>query len=105
MRVDRVSQLLEMERHLSTRPGPAWMVGVLDIPLYGSTAYLSLGDLSRGVRLGDFFDYCLNGGPMRRQLPAALSKFSGGETGRLVAVTPHVVARYAKLIDDRENSR
>ncbi len=104
MRVDRVSQLLEMERLLSVSPGPSWMVGVLDIPLYGYTPYLSLGDLSRGVRLGEFFEYALNGGPTRRQLPVALAKFSGGETGRVVAAMPHVVARYAKLIDDRERA-
>lgn len=84
MRVDRLNHLVDAERRLERSPAPSWMIGVLDIPLYGYSAYLTLGDPSRGVRLGDFMTYIRN----------------RGESGRLISATPHTVARYARFLDD-----
>jgi hypothetical protein len=62
------------------------MIGVLDIPLYGYTRALSIPDKHLGgVTLGHFFDYLMK----------------GGERGRVVSATPHTIARYARLLDDR----
>ena len=67
------------------QPRPGWMIGVLDIPLYGYTRALSLPSPRHGgVTLGDFFGYILK----------------GGEAGRIVSATPHTIARYARLRQD-----
>jgi len=84
MRVDRLNHLVDAERRLERSPAPSWMIGVLDIPLYGYSTYLTLGDPSRGLRLGDFMTYIQN----------------RGESGRLISATPHTIARYARMLDD-----
>lgn len=85
MRVDRLNHLIDAERRLEQSPAPSWMIGVLDIPLYGYSTYLTLTEPRRGVRLGDFFTYIRN----------------RGESGRLVSATPHTIARYARLLGDQ----
>ena len=67
------------------QPRPGWMIGVLDIPLYGYTRALSIPSPRHGgVTLGDFFGYILK----------------GGEAGRVDSATPHTIARYARLCQD-----
>lgn len=97
MRIDRVTQLLDMELRLAESPGPAWMIGALDIPLYGYSQYMALGDPTNGVRLGDFFAYIMNGSRMKG-LAGSGQVSKGGESGRLVSATPHTIARFAKMI-------
>jgi len=68
------------ERRL-LRGGPGWLAGTIDSPLWALSGEI----LERGSRLYEI-----------AELAAA-----GGRSGRLVNVTPNVVARYARLLDDR----
>lgn len=84
------ADLAHAERKL-LRAGPGWLAGTIDSPLW----VLSGETLERGSEL-----YSI----------AHLAS-SGGRSGRLVNVTPNVIARYARvleergLLSDREKSR
>jgi len=86
-RIDTAEDLADMERRLAERRRPSWILGVLDIPIYGYSNYLSLGDpfKERGG-LGPFYAY------IRK----------GGESGELISATPHTIARYARIIADMD---
>ena len=87
-RVDSPDEMAECERRLAEEGRPGAIVAVLDSPIYAYPVYLSFGDPFNHRRLGEFFDY-LKG---------------GGVTGKLVNATPHVVARYARLLFDAVKS-
>jgi hypothetical protein len=74
------ADLAHAERKL-LRAGPGWLVGTIDSPLWALSGEI----LERGSAL-----YSI------ARLAAA-----GGKSGRLVNVTPNVVARYARLLDER----
>lgn len=79
--VDHLADLITAERRLLKSGAPGWLVGTIDSPLW-----LDSGELfSRGAELFKMTEW-LTG---------------GGSTGRLINVTPAVVARYARLLDDR----
>ncbi len=78
--VASTQDLARAERRLLRR-GPGWLVGTIDSPLWA----LSGEVLQRGSSL-----YAI----------ARLAS-SGGSSGRLVNVTPSVIARYARLLDER----
>jgi len=82
VRVDGPEEMAECERKLTEGGRPGFIIAVLDSPIYAYPVYLSLGDPFHRRRLGEFFEY--------------LSR--GGVTGKLVNATPHVVARYARLL-------
>jgi hypothetical protein len=74
------ADLARAERKL-LRAGPGWLAGTIDSPLWA----LSGETLERGSTL-----YSI------ARLAAA-----GGKSGRLVNVTPNVVARYGRVLDER----
>ncbi len=79
--VDHLADLVTAERRLLRTGAPGWLAGTIDSPLW-----LDSGELfSQGAALFKMTEW-LTG---------------GGSTGRLVNVTPAVVARYARLLDDR----
>jgi hypothetical protein len=84
-RIDVAADLEEMEARLLAAGRPSWIMPVLDIPIYGYSNYLSLGDpfKSRGG-LGQFYAF------MRW----------GGKSGKLISATPHTIARYARVIEN-----
>jgi hypothetical protein len=93
VRVNSVDQLRHQERALTQAGGPAWCIGVIDMPIFASQSYLLMGTSLPALHsaqnypdahLGRFFDYLT----------------SRGETHRLVPATPHTIARYARLLDD-----
>jgi hypothetical protein len=75
------ADLAHAERKLLRADKPGWLVGTIDSPLWA----LSGETLERGSEL-----YSI------ARLAAA-----GGKSGRLVNVTPNVVARYARVLDER----
>jgi hypothetical protein len=77
------ADLAHAERKL-LRGGPGWLAGTIDSPLWALSGEI----LERGSEL-----YSI------ARLAAA-----GGKSGRLVNVTPNVVARYARILSDRESS-
>lgn len=89
LRVREINDISDAERRQAGSGKPGWLIGVLDIPVHAYTRYLSIGrtgeDKLLRPRLGDYFEYLLK----------------GGETGTLIATTPNVIARYARLLDDR----
>jgi hypothetical protein len=78
--VSAPGDLARSERRL-LRDGPGWLAGTIDSPLWALSGEI----LERGSFLYEI-----------AELAAA-----GGRSGRLVNVTPNVVARYARLLDDR----
>jgi hypothetical protein len=78
--VSSPGDLARSERRL-LRHGPGWVAGTIDSPLWALSGEI----LERGSLLYEI---------------AALAA-AGGRSGRLVNVTPNVVARYARLLDDR----
>ena len=76
--VGSTGDVARAERRL--RGGPGWLVGTIDAPLWA----LSGEVLERGPDL----------------LRIAELVAGGGRSGRLVNVTPNVVARYARLLDE-----
>lgn len=84
VRISCVEEMAAQERALAEAGKPGWLLGVLDSPIFGSTPYLSHGDPFGKVRLGELFEYLQE----------------GGATGKMVSVTPHAIARYARLIAD-----
>lgn len=86
-RVDTYADLAEMETQILAKGGPGWILPVLDIPIYGYSNYLSMGDpFKQRGGLGPFYEY------IRR----------GGNSGRLISVTPRTIARYARLIEQTQ---
>lgn len=82
VRVSKPEELAAVERRLAEADRPGWLIGVLDSPIFGYTAYLSHGDPFGKVRLAEFFDYIR----------------TGGVTGRVVSATPRTISRYARLL-------
>jgi hypothetical protein len=76
-----VRDLVRAERRLLRAGRPGWLAGTIDSPLWTLPGEF----LERGV---DLFRIA--------ELAAA-----GGKSGSLVNVTPHVVARYARLLHER----
>lgn len=94
IRVNSVSQMVEMERSNSQNGQPAWLNAVIDTPIFASSSYLLKGksrptadnySLYRGANLGSFFEYIAK----------------GGETHKLISATPHTIYRYAKLLKEK----
>lgn len=79
--VSSVGDVLEAERRLSRAGKPGWLVSTVDGPLWALP--------------GEVWEH---GAELHRI--AALAA-AGGKSGALVNVTPHVVARYARLLDER----
>jgi hypothetical protein len=76
-----VRDLIRAERRLLRAGRPGWLAGTIDAPLWALP--------------GEFLERST--GLFRiAELAAA-----GGSSGRLVNVTPHVVARYARLLDEQ----
>ena len=75
------ADLAQAERKLLRAAKPGWLVGTIDSPLWALPGEI----LERGSGL-----YSI------ARLAAA-----GGKSGRLVNVIPNVVARYARLLDER----
>jgi hypothetical protein len=75
------ADLAHAERRLLRAAKPGWLVGTIDSPLWALSGEI----LARGPAL-----YSI------ARLAAA-----GGKSGRLVNVTPNVVARYARVLDER----
>jgi hypothetical protein len=75
------ADLAHAERKLLRAAKPGWLVGTIDSPLWALSGEI----LERGSGL-----YSI------ARLAAA-----GGKSGRLVNVTPNVVARYARVLDER----
>jgi len=83
VRIDTAADIVDWEKKLVESSKPSWLVPVLDIPIYGYSNYLSLGDpFKHRGGLGQFYALLLQ----------------GGHSGRLVAATPHTIARYARMI-------
>jgi hypothetical protein len=82
--INGVEDLREAERRLLKMRRPGWLVGTLDTCLWAFTGPI----WKRGSALH------------------AIAQFvaQGGDSRRLVNVTPHVVARYARLLEDRRLS-
>lgn len=80
-----VSDVTRAERRLLRAGRPGWLASTVDAPLFAMS-----GEVWRhGSKLHDLV------GLVAR----------GGSSGRLVNVTPHVVARYARLIEDLDRRR
>jgi len=79
--VSRVGDLLEAERRLGAGGQPGWLVSTVDGPLWALP--------------GEVWEH---GAELHRIASLAAA---GGRSGALVNVTPHVVARYARLLDER----
>jgi hypothetical protein len=72
--------LARAERRLLRGGKPGWVASTVDTPLWGMSGEI----LAQGHRLYDLASFAAN----------------GGRSGRLVNTTPHVVARYARLLQD-----
>ncbi len=87
----RVKEFWEMEevmKDLESNNKPGWVLGAVDLPLYGYSPYLSEGHKwGYFVRLNEFFNYV-----NEKQ-----------ESGKVISVTPHVIARYARMINEFSN--
>jgi len=83
VRVSEPAELAEQEKRLVAAGRPGWLIGVLDSPIFGYTAYLSSGDPFGKVRLAEFFNYIR----------------SGGTSGKLISAMPQTISRYAKLLE------
>lgn len=84
VRIDTAADIAAWEKELVETGKPSWLVPVLDIPIYGYSNYLSLGDpFKHRGGLGQFYAFLLH----------------GGESGRLISATPHTIARYARMIE------
>ena len=77
--------LLRAERRLLARGKPGWLVTTIDSPLFALP--------------GEVWEH---GARLHEVVSAAAQ---GGRSGELVNVTPHVVARYARLLADRAPTR
>lgn len=73
--------LARAERRLRRTGGPGWLVGTVDSPLWLLSGEL----LEHGGRIHSL----------------ARLAAGGGRSGELLNVTPRVIARYARLLDDR----
>lgn len=83
VRIDTAADIAAWEEKLVSAGKPSWLVPVLDIPIYGYSNYLSLGDpFKHRGGLGQFYAFLLQ----------------RGQSGKLVSATPHTIARYARLI-------
>lgn len=79
--VSSVGDVQEAERRLSGAGEPGWLVSTVDGPLWALP--------------GEVWEH---GAELHRIASLAAA---GGSSGALVNVTPHVVARYARLLDQR----
>jgi hypothetical protein len=63
------------------------MVGALDSPIHGSPIYLGrpYGGKNPQPRINEYYDYIQK----------------GGATGKVISATPHTIARYARMLDDK----
>jgi hypothetical protein len=74
--------LRRAETKLLRRKKPGWLVGTIDAPLWALSGEI----LRRGPELLSMAEFVA----------------AGGRSGRLVNVTPNVIARYARLLADRD---
>jgi hypothetical protein len=74
------------EKKLAEAGRPGWLVGAIDSPIHGSPIYVGrpFGGNNPQPRINEFYDYVQK----------------GGTTGKVLAATPHTIARYARLIAD-----
>ena len=79
--INGLADLQRAEKRLLSHKRPGWLVGTLDTCLWAFTGPI----WSHGAEL--------------RAMAEFLAR--GGETGRLINVTPHVVARYARLLTEK----
>ena len=77
--------LSHAERRLLRSPGPGWLATTIDSPLFALPGEL----WEHGSRLYE----------------VASTVARGGRSGELINVTPHVIARYARLLSDPAASR
>lgn len=80
--VGSVRDVVAAERRLLRAGKPGWLASTVDSPLFAMSGEV----WSAGARLHEVMDLVAR----------------GGATGRLVNVTPSVVARYARLLHERE---
>ncbi len=78
--LSNAGQLVSAERRLLRSRRPGWLVGVIDSPLWALP--------------GEILQY----GSGLYEIAARV--VGGGKSGRLVNVTPNVIARYARHVDD-----
>lgn len=78
--INTIHDLRTAEKRLLARREPGWLVGTLDSCLWTFTGPI----WRRGAALHAIATYLAG----------------GGDSGRLINVTPHVVARYARLIEE-----
>lgn len=78
-------EMQRLEEALSNERKPGWLIGVLDIPIYGYLTYLPTGrSWGDWVRITEFYDYIQEGARQRNLIPA----------------TPHTIVRYARILQD-----
>lgn len=89
LRTVRPGELEDAENSLYGNGRPGWVLGVLDVPVYGDSAYLGAGDPYRSdhPRLDEFAAWLGKRPPWRGRQ-------------RTVAATPGLVARYARILDE-----
>jgi hypothetical protein len=76
--INTIDDLRVAERRLLARRQPGWLVGTLDSCLWTFTGPI----WQRGAALHQMASYLA----------------AGGDSGRLINVTPRVVARYARIV-------
>ncbi len=71
------------EKRLVEAGRPGWLIGAIDTPIHGCPIYVGrpFGGDRPQPRINDFFDYVAK----------------GGVTGKVISVTPRVVARFARI--------
>jgi hypothetical protein len=78
--VGSAADLARAERRLLRDGRPGWVASTIDTPLWAMSGEV----LAHGHRLEEMAAFAV----------------AGGRSGRLINTTPHVVARYARLLDD-----
>jgi len=79
----RTGEMEDLENRLIEDRKPGWLIGVLDVPLYGYNSYLPVGhQWGYFKRINELYDYLEKGAKERNLVPA----------------TPHTVARYARVL-------
>ena len=84
--VKDTAQMQEVEKKLADAGQPGWLIGVLDSPLYGYGPYVAAGHKwGNFKRITEMYDFLA----------------AGAKDRKLVLATPHTIARYARILDDR----
>jgi hypothetical protein len=79
--VGDMRSLLRAERRLLSSGRPGWLATTIDTPLFALP--------------GEVWEH----GSQLHEIASAVTR--GGKSGELVNVTPHVIARYARLLAER----